>query len=111
MEKEIEKKINQLQLLEQSMQSFLLQKQQFQNQLIEIESALEEMKETDTVYKIVGNIMVKSEKEKLEKELKEKKERTELRIKTIERQESTIKEKLNSLQSEVMDNLKDKESD
>ena len=38
-EKETEKKISQLQMMEQSMQSFLLQKQQFQAQLIEVESA------------------------------------------------------------------------
>ena len=41
--KETEKKINQLQLLEQSMQNLSMQKQQFQLQQVEIESALKEL--------------------------------------------------------------------
>ena len=41
--KETEQKIQQLQLIEQSMQQFLMQKQSFQTQLVEIESALKEL--------------------------------------------------------------------
>ena len=43
-DKETEKKIEQLQLLEQSLQSFLVQRQQYQSHEIEIESALNEIK-------------------------------------------------------------------
>ena len=56
--KEAEKKISQLQMLEQGMQSLLMQKQQFQLQQVEIESALKELENVDEAYKIVGNIMV-----------------------------------------------------
>jgi len=108
MEEETERKIGQLQLLEQGMQSFLMQKQQLQTQLIEIESALKELKDAKTIYKIVGNIMINSEKEALEKELKEKKERIELRIKTVEKQEKSLKEKASSVQAEVLEELKKK---
>ena len=105
MNEETQKKINKLQLLEQSMQTFLMQKQQFQGQLIEIDSALTEIKKTDEAYKIVGDIMIKANKEELEKELKEKKEKTELRIKTLEKQEKELKEKATTMQKEVMEKL------
>ncbi|MBW3015222.1 prefoldin subunit beta [Candidatus Woesearchaeota archaeon] len=107
-EKETENKINQLQMLEQSLNNFLLQKQQFQAQLIEIDSALTELKSTEKAYKIVGNIMVASKKEDLEKDLKQKKEMVELRIKTLEKQEQKLRDKASSLQEEVMQKLKPK---
>ena len=84
MSKETEQKITQLQLMEQSMQNFMVQKQQFQAQLIEIESALSELNNAKDAFKIVGNIMVSAKKEDLEKDLSSKKEMVELRIKNIE---------------------------
>ncbi|MBW2982101.1 prefoldin subunit beta [Candidatus Woesearchaeota archaeon] len=110
-DKETEKKISQLQMMEQSMQSFLVQKQQFQAQLIEIESALKELEKTKEAYKIVGNIMVSSNKEELENDLKKKKEMVELRIKTLEKQEGQIKEKAGTVQAEVMKELKEKKKE
>lgn len=107
-EKETEKKISQLQMMEQGMQSFLLQKQQFQAQLVEVESALKELEKAKEAYKIVGNIMVRSDKDELEKDLKKKKEIVELRIKTLEKQESQIKEKASAVQAEVIKELKEK---
>jgi len=107
-EKETEKKISQLQMMEQGMQGFLMQKQQFQGQLVEIESALKELVKSKEAFKIVGNIMVSTEKKELEDDLKKKKEIVELRIKTLEKQENQIKEKASSIQEEVMKELKEK---
>ncbi len=104
--KETEQKISQLQLFEQSMQTILSQKQQFQMQLVEIESALGELDKTDTAYKIVGNIMVASKKEDLKSDLKSKKDIIDLRLKTLEKQENQIKEKAEKLQSEVLKKIK-----
>ena len=109
MDKEAEQKIQQMQLLEQNMQGFLMQKQQFQAQLIEVESALSEIKDSEKTYKIIGNIMVSSKKEDLEKDLKHKKEMLELRIKNLEKQESAIKEKAQNLQKEVLGSMKEEE--
>ncbi len=109
MNKNTEEKIGQLQSIEQGMQSFLMQKQQIQMQLMETESALKELDKTEKAYKIVGNIMVNSDKEGLKKELEEKKERLELKIKSIENQEKQMKEKASSVQSEVMNGLKEKQ--
>ena len=103
---ETQQKISQLQLFEQSIQNVLIQKQQFQSQLVEIESALNEIGTAKEVYKIVGNIMVDSKKEDLKKELASKKEMIELRIKTLEKQEKNIKEKAAKMQSEVLEKIK-----
>tara|TARA_Y100000310_G_scaffold93787_2_gene91337 strand:- start:15608 stop:15943 length:336 start_codon:yes stop_codon:yes gene_type:complete len=99
---ESEKKINQLQMLEQSMQNLLMQKQQFQLQQVEIESALKELENVNEAYKIVGNIMVLSKKADLKSDLDSKKEVIELRIKNLEKQENQLREKASKLQSEVM---------
>ena len=93
-------------MFEQSMQSFLGQKQQFQVQLVEIESALNELDNTEKAYKIVGSIMVQSDKNELKADLKSKKEMLELRIKTMEKQESQVREKASKLQSEILKKIK-----
>lgn len=106
MDKETEQGIQQLQLLEQNLQNFLLQRQQFQAQLIEVDSALEELKDKKEAYKIIGNIMVKSSKTDLEKDLKKKKEILDLRIKNLEKQEEKIQEKSKTIQEEVLKKIK-----
>jgi prefoldin beta subunit len=103
--KESEEKIAQLQLLEQNMQNFTMQKQQFQMQLNEIASALENLKDSEKAYKIVANIMVNAKREDLEKELNQKKEMLELRIKKLEKQEEEIREKSQKIQKEVLGNM------
>lgn len=100
--KETEKKLNQLQLLEQSMQNLLMQKQQFQLQQVEIESALKELENVDEAYKIVGNIMVLSKKNNLKEDLDSKKEVVELRVKNMEKQENQLREKASKLQGEIL---------
>jgi prefoldin beta subunit len=106
--KETEQKIAQLQLMEQNLQSFLLQRQQFQSQLIEVESALKEIENTKESYKIIGNVMVNASKEDLKKDLEEKKGILELRIKSLEKQEKQIKEKATKTQAEVLEKIKEK---
>ncbi len=107
MNQETEHKIQQLTLLEQNLQNLIMQKQSFQIQLLEIESALKELEKTQEAYKIVANIMVKGDKEQLKKELNEKKEILELRISTIEKQEKKLKQKASALQEEVLGKIKE----
>jgi prefoldin beta subunit len=101
-----EKKIMELQLLEQNLQNSLMQKQRFQTELLETENALKEVASTKEAYKIVGNIMVASKKEDLKKELSEKKKIIDLRMKTLEKEESQLKEKTNNLQKQVIGEMK-----
>lgn len=98
-----------LQNLEQSLQTIVLQKQHFQTQLIEVESAINELAGKESAYKIVGNIMVSAKSDELLKELNEKKEKINLRIKNLESQEKKLREKSESMQKEVMEKLKKSE--
>lgn len=105
-EDETQQKIAQLQLVEQSMQSLLAQKQQFQSQLVEIDSALGETKKTTQAYKIIGNVMVAADKDELSKDLEDKKKIVELRIKTLDKQETDLRDKAKDMQAQVMKGLK-----
>ena len=110
MKQETEEQIEQLHLIEQNIQNISLQKQNFQAQLLEIENSLEELKKSkEKVYKIVGSIMVLSDKNDVEKYLNSKKEIIDLRIKNLEKQEDKFKEKINQIQQEVLKDLKKKE--
>ncbi len=107
MPKNSEEKIQQLQLMEQNLQTLLLQKQKFQSQLLETENALSEVKTTKKeVFKIIGTIMVESDREPLTQDLESQAEILNLRIKNIEKQESLIKEKESKLQSDIMKEIK-----
>lgn len=100
--KETEQKIEQLQMLEQNLRTFTVQRQQFQAQLLEIESALGEIESSKEVFKIIGGIMVAAQKDDVKKDLAKKKEVLDIRIKTLEKQEEKIKEKATSTQKDVL---------
>ena len=104
-------KIQQLQLLQQNLQNVALQKQQIQNQLLELNSALNELGSTEKAYKIVGKIMLSASKEDLVKDLNEKKEVADVRLKNFTKQEETLQKSIDDLQKEVMAELQqDKEA-
>ena len=105
--KDTEEKIQQLQMFEQSLQSFMMQKQSLQMQLLEAESALGELGNAEKAYKIIGNIMISADKEELQKGLESKKETAELRIRTIEKQEKTIRDRAAAIQKEVLGAIKE----
>jgi len=108
-DKETEQKINQLQIYEQSLQNIILQRQQIQSQINEMNSAIKGLETSQESYRIIGNIMVKTDKQELKKEIEEKKTTSELRIKSLEKQEQSIKEKIQSIQSDVMKTMPDSE--
>ncbi|AJF62314.1 MAG: Prefoldin subunit beta [archaeon GW2011_AR20] len=107
MDKDSEKKVQELQLIEQNLSNLLMQKQTFQARLLENENALKELNETKKQsYRIIGNILVAMDKERLKKDLESEKEIFDLRIKNIEKQEDKLKEHAQRLQAEVLKNLK-----
>jgi len=106
MKQETQEKINQLQNLEQNINSMISQKQQFQAQNMEIDNALFQIEGTEKVFRIIGNIMVASSKDNVKKDLDEKKELVELRLKTIDKQEEKLRAKANELQQEVLKEMK-----
>jgi len=105
-----QEKIAQLQLFEQNMHSFAAQKRNIQSHMIEIENALKELETAKgEVYKIVGSVMFHAEKEQLRKDLKERKDVLDLRIKSLEKQEKGTEEKAKKIQGEVMAQLETQE--
>jgi prefoldin beta subunit len=107
LDKETQGKIQEMQILEQNLHSLLMQKQAFQMELNETENAiLEAAKSSDDIFKIVGKIMIKVDKDKIEKELKHKKEIMSLRLKSIEKHEEALAKQLEELREEVMKKLK-----
>ncbi|MFH0831850.1 MAG: prefoldin subunit [archaeon] len=106
-DQETARQIQELQILEQNLQNFLLQRQAFMLEKGETENALEESKKSsEDIYKIIGQIMLKSKKAAVEKELQHKKEIIELRVKSIEKQEELIKSQLEKKRDEVMKKLR-----
>lgn len=96
-------KIQELQVFEQTMQNLLLQKQTFQMELSETQSALKEITDSsDEVFKIIGQLMIKTDKPRILEELSNKEKILDLRIKTIEKQEDSLMEKLEKLRGEVI---------
>ena len=96
-------KLQELQILEQNLQGILMQKQTFQIELAESQGALEELEKSgEEVYKIIGQLMIKSDKSKMKSELEEKKKMLELRIKTLENQEKISTEKVGKLREEFL---------
>ena len=76
-------------------------------QLVEVDSALDEIKNKDSVYRIIGNIMVSSKKEDVKNELEEKKKLLEIRVSNLEKQEQRLKEKANKLREGILHSLKE----
>lgn len=105
MNKETEEKINKLAAFEQNSQKLLNQKYAYQNELLEIDSALEELDKSSSSYKILGNVMIKSDSNKIKSDLKERKELIASRIKSLESQEKNLFDQVKKLQSEVMNEL------
>lgn len=102
--RELNKKIEQFEALRQTLYAVLMQKQKIKQQFDEIENAigeLEKISEGSEVFKMVGNIMIRKSKEAVLGELKDKKEFLEIRLKSLDKQEQTLKEKLEKLQKEL----------
>jgi prefoldin beta subunit len=77
-------------------------------ELTEIKNALEELEKASpdaTVYKQAGFILIKGDKEKLKKELEERKELAETRLNILSRQEERLKQNIQELQSKIKEAL------
>ena len=100
-------KLQEMQFLEHNLQNLLIQKQSFQMELSEIDSALKEIENSgDETFKIIGQLMIKTEKSKILKELAEKQKILNLRIKTIKDQETSLAKQLDSFKKELTQNKK-----
>ena len=102
---QLQNKIAQFQQLQQQIQVVSSQKFQLEAQLRDTERAITELEGSPsdiTIFKNVGNLLVEArDKDKVGKELDEKKETIDIRIKALDRQEKQLVEKYQSLQQEL----------
>jgi len=101
---QVQNLVAQLQQLQQQLQAVITQRAQVEAMLKDTEQALEELKKVpddSPVYKAVGNVLVKEKKEDVVKELSEKKETYEIRIKTLQRQEEKLRERFAETQQKL----------
>ena len=98
-----------LQQFQQTLQAVVTQKQQIDLELNETDKALTELeKSTDDtpVYKSVGTILVKSGRQTLLTELKERKEILTTRATVLGKQEERTREKLKEIQEKLQERLR-----
>ncbi len=105
MNEEIQGKLFQYQQLQQQVQMIGNQKYQMEMQAAELDKTLEELKDLEKgtpIYKSIGSLLVKKDdKDALVTELEEQKETVEIRVKSLAKQEKTMKESFDSLQEEL----------
>ncbi|MFH1424173.1 MAG: prefoldin subunit beta [archaeon] len=100
---EIQQKIMEFQEAQQQARMVMTQKYQIEIQLREVQNALGELEKLEKaeVHKAVGQILIKTDKASMTKELKDKEETLGVRLKTIEKQEDKLKEKMQGLQDRL----------
>ncbi len=99
----------QYQQLQQQAQALIAQRQQLELLLKEAERALEELQKLPAdvvVYRSVGGLLIKSDKQEVEKRLSEEKETLDLRVKTVARQQDRVIERLKEMQEKLDQALK-----
>jgi prefoldin beta subunit len=101
-----QEKIQELQFIEQTLNNLIMQKNVFQMELSETESALNEIEKSgDEVFKVIGQLMIKTEKGKIKEDLANKRKLIELRLKNLEKQESSLSNKLEELRNQIMSEM------
>ena len=106
---QIQEQLARLQQLQQTLQAVSTQKQQLEIESSETDRAmaeLEKLGDQSVVYKSVGSLLLRSEKQTLMAELKERKELLGTRITVLGRQEERTKERLKELQGKLQERLR-----
>jgi len=100
---ECNNEIQEVQILEHNLQNLLMQKQAFQIELSENSSALKEINNSgEEVYKVIGQLMIKTEKKRIKEELEKKEKIINLRIKNLEKQEISLTSQLKELREKIL---------
>ena len=104
----VQERLLRMQQLQRNLQTILAQKQQVELESTETEQALTELgtlTEDAVIYKSIGSLLVKSEKSKVETELKERKELLTTRTQVLGKQEGRLRNQLNELQAKLKRDL------
>ncbi len=101
---QIKNQLAQLQQIQQQAQAIAVQKNQVEINLKETELALEELEKLEpdaVIYRAVGDLLIKSERDKTKESLKEKKDTLDLRLQTLARQEERVQKRFQQLQEQL----------
>ena len=105
---QMQNQLAQLQQVQQQAQSLAMQKNQMETIKKESEMALEELKELPedaVIYRAVGELQIKAEKEETVTKLEEKIETLSLRLQSIARQEERISKRFTQLQEQLQQSM------
>ena len=105
---QVQERLQRLQNLQSTLQQLLVQKQRIEVEMMESDKALETLKEAaddSTVYKSVGAVLVEKPKADVIKELEERKEFLDMRMKVIAKQEDKTREKMTGIQETLQKEL------
>jgi len=105
---QVQERLQRLQNLQNTLQQLMVQKQRIEMEQAESDKALETLKitaEGNKVYKSVGAVLVERSKEDVVKELEERKEFLEMRLKVIVKQEEKTREKMTGIQETLQKEL------
>jgi len=111
LDEEVRKKVINLQNLSTSMEYLTNQRMQIETSIRETDLAVEELNKVnpdEIVYKSIGGILVKSEKNKLLDEKKSLKVTMEMRLKTVKAKEERTKSSIENLRNSIQADLQNK---
>lgn len=100
----LKEQLSRLQQLQQNLQAIMMQKQQIEIEIVETDKAIEELKKTqesDSIFKFAGPLLIKTNKEDIEKELAEKKELANTRVMVLGKQETRVKDNLKEVENKI----------
>jgi prefoldin beta subunit len=106
---QIQEQLARLQQLQQTLQAVSSQKQQLEIEASETDRALAELdklNDSAVVYKSIGSLLLRSERQVLLTELKERKELLGTRVTVLGRQEERTKERMKELQEKLQEKLR-----
>lgn len=101
---DVEAKYNKYIQLRETLTALSQERIMLEGTLAELDSMIEKLKELEEdaeLYKMMGNVLVRTSKEALLKELESRKEDLEIRLKAVKSQEDSLKKELDRLAEEL----------
>ena len=107
-EPDLNKEILEYENLEKQLEVVLIQKHQLQLQQNEIKHATEGLKKAKgDIYRSVGSLMLQTNKEEAEKDLKERGELIDVKLNALSKQEAKLRESVGNAQISLQQKLKE----
>lgn len=105
----LQEQIARFQQLQETLQAIVVQKQQLELELMGVDRALAELQKLSddaTVYKSVGALLLRSNRQALLSELNDRKELLNMRISVLGKQEERARERTKEAQERLQERLK-----